>query len=121
MKTEDIPSVAPSDWQPITDKHDLAVLGKFGEEVNELGSALFRCIIQGIDECEPVTGKINRQWLEEEIADVMALTTLAIQRLDLNLSAIMERRARKIGYKAPWFVNLRALEWTTGTQKERAK
>lgn len=65
MKTEDIPSTPPSDWQPITNKHDLAVLGKLGEEATELGSAIFRCIIQGLNEREPTTGKVNRQWLEE--------------------------------------------------------
>lgn len=108
MDTKDIPADAPSNWQPITSKHDLAVLGKLGEEASELGSAISRCIIQGIDESEPRTLKSNRQWLEEEIADVMALTTIAIQRLGLDTEAIMERRRRKIKYKEPWFVSLKA-------------
>lgn len=110
MDTADIPTKALSDWQPITNKHDLAVLGKLAEEVNELGSAISRCIIQGIDECEPETGKPNRQWLEEELADVMALTTIAMQRLNLDVAAIMERRRRKIAYKAPWFDALAAAD-----------
>lgn len=97
---------APSDWQPITNKHDLAVIGKLGEEACELGSALFRCVIQGIDEREPKTHKVNRQWMEEEIADVMALTTLAVERLGLDMAAIEARRDRKMAYKAPWFANL---------------
>ena len=108
MDTRDIPTKALSDWQPITDKHDLAVLGKLGEEVNELGSAICRCVIQGIDECEPETLKANRAWLEEELADVMALTTIAINRLGLDTAAIMERRQRKIAYKEPWFASLAA-------------
>lgn len=108
MNTDDIPTSAPSDWQPITDKHDLAVLGKLGEEACELGSALFRCVIQGIDEREPKTHKVNRQWLEEEVADVLALATLAVQRLGLDMAAIERRRDRKIAYKGPWFDALSA-------------
>ena len=106
METSDIPTQAPSDWQPITSKHDLAVLGKLGEEVNELGSAICRCIIQGVDEREPVTGKMNREWLEEEIADVLALAGTAIRRLGLDEATISERRHRKTAYKEPWFVSL---------------
>lgn len=108
MDTKDIPAAPPSDWQPITDKHDLAVLGKLGEEAAELCSAISRCIIQGLDEAEPVTRKINREWLENELADVMAMTTIAIQRLGLDTQDIMERRLRKIAYKNPWFDALAA-------------
>lgn len=103
METKDIPTAGPSDWQPITDKHALAVLGKLGEEVNELGAAIFRCIIQGIDETEPTTGKVNRVWLEQELADVMAMTTITMRRFSLDTRAIMDRRDRKIAYKEPWF------------------
>lgn len=81
-------------WQPITDKLDLAHLGKLGEECNELGSAVDRCIIQGIDECEPVTGRPNRQWLEDEIADVKANIELVERRFNLDPRR-MERRAEK--------------------------
>ena len=103
MDTKDIPTIGPSDWQPITDKHDLAVLGKLAEEASELCSAISRCIIQGLDEAEPVTGKMNRTWLEQELADVMAMTTIAIQRFNLNAEEIMIRRRKKIDYKEPWF------------------
>lgn len=106
MDTRDIPTDGPSDWQPITSKHDLALLGKLGEEATELGSALFRCIIQGLDEKEPTTGKVNRRWLEEEIADVEAMIQIAKRRLFLSEAFIGERRARKMGYKEPWFAAL---------------
>ena len=99
MEISDIPI---SEWQPITNKHDLAVLGKLGEEASELCSAICRCIIQGMDGLEPTTGKPNRQWLEEEIADVMALVTLAIQEFNLDSAAISERCSRKIAYKFIW-------------------
>lgn len=121
METNDIPAGAPSDWEPITDKHNLAVLGKLGEEVCELGSALFRCIIQGLDEREPKTHKINRQWVVEEIADVEALLAIAKRRLALDEAAIAERRERKIGFKEPWFEALAndANWWRYGFKKPR--
>jgi hypothetical protein len=52
----------------------LKILGKQLEELNELGSATARCIIQGIDGREPVTKKPNREWFMEEVADVYATT-----------------------------------------------
>lgn len=61
-----------SPWHPMSDAVDLKHMGKLLEEVNELGSALSRCIIQGIDEKQPVTGKLNREWVEDEMADVLA-------------------------------------------------
>lgn len=103
METDDIPTQPISDWIPISNPLELALLGKLGEEACELGAALFRCVIQGIDEAQPVSGKVNRAWVEEEIADVMALTTLVIQRLNLDTSSIIQRRRKKIGYKEPWF------------------
>ena len=114
MNTKDITDSAPSNWQPITNKHDLAVLGKLGEEANELGAAISRCIIQGIDEKEPITGKINKQWLEEEISDVYALAFLAIKRLNLDNLAITDRSARKIDHKEKWFNALKAGENKVG-------
>lgn len=103
METNDIPKHEISDWAPIDNKHDLAVLGKLIEEAGELVSAAARCLIQGIDEKQPVTGKVNKEWLEDEIADCMALQITAISRLGLNLVRILERRDRKMEYKKPWF------------------
>lgn len=113
MDTKDIPHQPLSEWQPITNKHDLAVLGKMGEEIGELAeqasrlsTAIFRCVIQGIDEREPRTLKLNKQWLQDEIADAMAMQLMAIGRLGLDLQAIVERRDRKMNYKEPWFKSL---------------
>lgn len=103
MDTKDIPTAPPIDWQPIDNKHDLAVIGKLGEEVCELGASLFRSVIQGIDEREPRTHKPNREWVMEEIADVEALISIAKWRLQLDENAIRIRRDRKIAYKEPWF------------------
>lgn len=103
METNEILTKPPSNWQPIIDRYTLAILGKLSEEVSELGAATSRCIIQGIDESEPNTGKINRIWLEQEIADVMVMTTIAITRLDLDNNEILKRFERKISYLESWF------------------
>lgn len=89
-------------WHPIDDKVDLKHLGKLGEELNECGSAVSRCIIQGVDESEPVTGKINRVWLEEEIADVRANSELCIERFALDEARIAARAERKKAHLRQW-------------------
>lgn len=83
-------------WVPMTNATDLKVLGKCAEECNELGAALIRCIIQGIDECEPVTGKLNRDWVEDEIADVLANIHLVRRRFKFDDLRILKRSTRKI-------------------------
>ena len=110
MEDNEIPAGEASEWQPITNKCDLAVLGKFGEELSECTTAIFRCIIQGMAEAEPTTGKINKQWLEDEIADVRALLTFAEARFDLNLARIAKRAEMKRSYKRPWFRSLAKLD-----------
>ncbi|WP_409188420.1 hypothetical protein [Bradyrhizobium sp. RDM4] len=92
----------PNPWHPITDAVDLKHLGKLGEECNELGAAVSRCIIQGVDECEPVTGKSNREWLEDEIADVLANVALVEERFRLNSARMAERAERKMAHLRKW-------------------
>lgn len=92
----------PSPWQPMSDPVDLKHLGKFGEELNECGAAVARCIIQGIDECEPTTGKSNREWLEDEIADILAGAELCVHRFRLDMNRIEIRRNRKMVHLRKW-------------------
>lgn len=82
-------------WHPESDPVSLKHLGKLGEECGELNAALNRCIIQGIEGCEPVTFKSNRIWLEEEIADVLANIELNVEHFDLDRQAIDDRKERK--------------------------
>lgn len=82
-------------WHPMTDPRDLKTLGKLGEELGECGAAVSRCIIQGINECEPVTKKPNRQWLTEEVADVLVNIDLVIERFGLDPAVIAARVAKK--------------------------
>lgn len=81
-------------WQPMATP-DLKHLGKLGEELNEAGSAVCRCIIQGIDEREPETGKLNRKWLEDELADVLANVDLVVSHFQLDAARMLVRGAEK--------------------------
>ena len=94
--------VAPNPWHPMTDAVDLKHLGKLAEECGELSSAIARCVIQGIDEREPVTGKVNREWLEDEIADVLASIELVGIRFKLDDDRILERTERKTAQLKQW-------------------
>lgn len=89
-------------WHPIDDKVDLKHLGKLAEELSECGSAVARCIIQGVDECEPVTGKVNRVWLEDEIADVLANIALVEKRFNLDAARMAGRAERKMVHLQQW-------------------
>jgi NTP pyrophosphatase (non-canonical NTP hydrolase) len=89
-------------WHPIKDPVLLKTLGKFAEELGECSAATARCIIQGVDEVEPTTGKPNRQWLEEEIADVLAGVELTITRLGMDRQRIADRANRKAKQLASW-------------------
>lgn len=91
-----------SPWVPMTSAADKKVIGKLLEELGEAVSAASRCLIQGIDECEPVTGKSNREWLEEELADVRGLTWLAIAHFGLRDDIIISRAKEKMLQKISW-------------------
>jgi hypothetical protein len=93
---------SPNPWHPMTDPVDLKVLCKFSEELAECGSAVARCIIQGIDECEPSTGEPNREWLTKEIADVLCNIDLVAERFDLDWHAIEARIAMKSAHLRRW-------------------
>lgn len=106
METNDIPDTEVSDWVPMTNPVHLAVLGKAGEELGELISAKDRCMIQGLDGIDPDSGKMNLDWLTDEVADVEAMLMHIKLRFNLNHYAISERRERKYAYKGKWFDKL---------------
>lgn len=89
-------------WKPTQNSVDLKVLGKLCEESTELGSALARCIIQGIDEKEPTTGKVNRVWLQEEIADVLVNIQLTVEHFCLDEGFMSERIDNKFSKLLAW-------------------
>ena len=78
MRDEDSPARAPQPWQPESRPRVLAMLGKLAEECNELAAICSRITIQGLDGIHPDDGRPNRAHLEDEIADVAALTGLTM-------------------------------------------
>lgn len=89
-----------SPWHPMSDPVDLKHLGKLLEELGEGVSAVARCLIQGIDECEPATGKSNREWIQDEFADIEANMYLVTQRFKLLVDD--KRVARKLYHLTQW-------------------
>ena len=89
-------------WVPTTNLAMLRRMGKTIEELSELSSVCARCIIQGIDEIDPATGKTNRERLHEEMADVQA--QIAANTIDLNMDQEMMalRTARKFRLMTDW-------------------
>lgn len=93
-------------WLPMTRPIDLKHLGKLGEELGEASAAVARCIIQGIGEREPVTGKPNREWLEDELADVLANAELVIGHFGLDRLRMEERLIGKLRRLHAWHAML---------------
>jgi len=102
----DVPVVL-SPWHPERDLIHLAVLGKFAEELGEAVAIVARCAIQGIEECEPETGKPNRVAVQNEIADILAGAFMMIRRFHLDPSAIDKRKWAKVAHLERWHELLR--------------
>lgn len=87
-----------SPWIPEQDKHLLATLGKMIEELNECGARAARCIIQGLEELDPATGRPNRIELEREMADVLACFDQAAARIEDLVPGVIRRRDKNHGF-----------------------
>jgi hypothetical protein len=91
-----------SKWTPTTDLMMLRRMGKLGEELGELQAVAARCIIQGIDEVDPSSGRVNRQRLQDELSDVMAQCEVTISALGLDTSYIAQKTSLKKEHMAEW-------------------
>lgn len=96
-------------WVPMGEPIDLKHMGKLLEELGELTSAASRCLIQGIGAAEPVTKKPNREWLEEELADVSANMRLVIEHFGLDLNKMSDRAAYKYKRLKWWHDQLKCV------------
>ena len=83
-----------SPWMPELDRIRLAILGKLIEECNELSARAARCIIHGLDEHDPATGRRNRDELAREVSDVCAC--LEVLSDGLSVDPLPERTAGKV-------------------------
>ncbi len=91
-----------SPWIPMNKAIDLKHLNKLLEELGEATAASARCLAQGINEHEPITGKCNKEWLEEELADVAANIRLVVQHFGLDAERMIARQNKKMAALAQW-------------------
>jgi len=94
-----------SPWTPTTDLKTLRRMGKLGEEAAELLAVSNRVIIQGIDEVDPSSGKVNRERLLEELADVQAQIHCTRRWMALSPEDFVRYQSRvetKIDYMRQW-------------------
>lgn len=89
-------------WTPTTDLMMLRRMGKLQEELAELAIVAARCIIQGIDEIDPGSGKPNRQRLHDELADVQAQIGCTAIALGLDQDYMARRTAEKMRLMEEW-------------------
>lgn len=94
-------------WHPMSKPIDLKHMGKLSEELGECVAIISRCIIQGIDELEPVTKKSNRIALQDEISDVMCNLALVIEHFNLDKEYISGRMDRKAPLLKSWHGELK--------------
>lgn len=89
-------------WVPTTDLLMLRRMGKLGEELGEAQAVASRVIIQGLDEVDPGSGKVNRQRLQEELADVQAQIGCTVLALNLDQDYMARRTAEKMRQMGEW-------------------
>jgi NTP pyrophosphatase (non-canonical NTP hydrolase) len=94
--------MALTKWTPTTNLMMLRRMGKLQEELGELSVVASRCIIQGIDEIDPGSGRVNRDRLHDELADVIAQCFVTILLLELDVTYIDERVYKKVGQMKEW-------------------
>lgn len=109
-----------SPWMPDTNPLNLAVLGKAVEEGGEVTTACGRCIIQGIEESEPVSLKPNRKMLSDEIADSFATCGWLIDYFGLDRAYIEARAAAKRKGFERWLDLIRGMLPPNFMRKRRA-
>lgn len=96
----------PEPWIPIDSKVELAIIGKLQEELGELQAILARSMIQGIYEKDPDTGAINKDSMQEELADVDALSNILAIHFNLDNSAMSIRTQAKMKHIRQWIAQI---------------
>lgn len=91
-----------SAWHVETDKLRLRKLGKALEELSELSNVLARCIIQGVDEIDPSSGKVNRKRMQDEVADVFTQLAGLIDTFELDHAELIARSKYKKDSMDTW-------------------
>lgn len=102
------PTIQP--WQVCTNKAMQRRYGKLLEELGELASVVARCTIQGVDEVDPSSGFVNRERLENEIADVLCQLELTVDVLGLNRERMKTRQ---------WLKSIQMAQWEMSVNDEK--
>lgn len=90
-------------WRAFLDVgNDSEFIAACAKRFGDCGAAVSRCIIQGIDEREPVTGRINRDWLQDMVGGVLAAIGALVNRFELDLAAICARADKKKAHLSAW-------------------
>jgi NTP pyrophosphatase (non-canonical NTP hydrolase) len=87
--------MAMSPWVQEPDPMKIRRLGKTVEELGELIAVLGRCIIQGVDAADPVTGEPNISKLQKETADALTQLGRNVNALKLDAQFIHDRIVEK--------------------------
>lgn len=95
----------PDPWIPISSRVDLAILGKLQEELSELQAIVARTIIQGIYEKDPDTGIINKDGIQQEMADVYCMLHLSAAHFNIDYESMIFRKNKKLEHVINW-INL---------------
>ncbi len=88
-------------WFPEPDPVLHQALGKLAEELGELTAIVARCLIQGYHEEEPVTHKLNRVALREEMIDVEAAMDW-LREIIVEPGGLSARHVRKLNGFREW-------------------
>lgn len=87
-----------SAWMPEREPVRLAMLAKIIEEATELAGRASRCIAQGLEGVDPVSGRTNFEELGREAADVTACIETAQAYFGIQVDA--DRVGMKVeGYR----------------------
>lgn len=76
---------------------DMEILSCLSEEAGEVIQRVSKVFRFGFESCHPVTGEANRQSLNNEVGDLLAIVDMALARGLLDEDAVAFYRKRKAG------------------------
>lgn len=89
-----------SPWMPERNPLTVAMIGKLGEEASELAQRCFRILIQGLEERDPDSKRLNSEELAREMSDVAACMHVVHEKLKIYL--MLGRRDDKVAGFDRW-------------------
>lgn len=90
----------------MTDPLDIAIIGKFAEELGECSAIVARCMIAGMEEINPANGLTNIECLKREMADVIAGLAIVGAHFKIKEPELTQRAERKVAFLNRWHKSL---------------